>query len=169
MGLIHVIRHARPARTGLFLGRLDEPLVPQHLEPSTLDAAIVYSSPLLRARDTAAMLFPSAEIVVLDDLAEYSFGEWEGLSWNEISLRWPEMAAEKMSDWRRLAPPNGEAWPEFEARVCRAFRRIREGPCPAAVVGHGGVNSVLAACISGADPFTFRQDYCEVITLELRD
>ena len=169
MHLIHLIRHARPTRTGIFLGRLDLPLAPHPVTPSLLNPTIIYSSPLRRALDTARLLFPLREIVVVPDLAECDFGDWEGLSWDQIQHQWPETASRKASDWRSVAPPNGEAWSDFELRIRRALDQVRKGLFPAAVVAHVGVNSALAANIAGIDPFLFQQDYCEVLNLELRD
>ena len=40
----------------------------------------VYTSPLLRARQTARLCFPSARIIPVEDLAEYDFGAFEGRS-----------------------------------------------------------------------------------------
>jgi broad specificity phosphatase PhoE len=151
------------------LGRLDEPLADQRIDRCPLDPAAIYSSPLRRALDTARAMFPSREIAVVPDLAECGAGEWEGLAWNEIAARWPRQAAAKTASWSEHAAPGGEPWGIFAARVTRALDRIRAGPFPAAVVAHAGVNAVLASRIAGADPIRHLQDYCEVITLELRD
>jgi broad specificity phosphatase PhoE len=169
MRLIHLIRHAAPAARGVFLGSRDVPLESESLAPSTVAPASIFSSPLRRARRTAELLFPWREIVVIPELAECHFGDWEGRTWNEIQASWPELAAASMSDWRRFAPPGGERWPDFVDRVGRAWDRIRPSPAPIAIVAHGGVNSVLAQRIAGRDPFTFHQNYCEVLTLESDD
>jgi broad specificity phosphatase PhoE len=73
------------------------------------------------------------------------------------------------ANWRAGVPPNGETWSDFEVRIRAVWRGLREGPFPAAIVAHLGVNSVLAACIAGWDAMTFQQDYCEVLTLEFPD
>lgn len=166
MAVVHLIRHARPVRTGIFLGRLDLPLVPQEIEAFALRPAAIYASPLRRARDTAERMFPNCDIRIVDDLAECAFGDWEGLTWVEIQRRWPEAAERMGGNWRAGRPPGGEAWGDFETRIQRVWERIREGPFPAAIVAHLGVNSVLARLVAGIDTFTFQQDYCEVLTLE---
>jgi broad specificity phosphatase PhoE len=165
--LIHLIRHAPPAIRGVFHGSHDVPLASEVLPPSALDAASVFASPLQRARRTAEMLFPEHEIRILPELAECSFGEWEGKPWEAIQERWPELASRKMSDWRGITPPAGEPWDEFCKRVEKAWTIIRNAPPPIVVVAHGGVNSVLARLIAGRDPFTFQQDYCEVLTFAI--
>jgi broad specificity phosphatase PhoE len=169
MAVIYLIRHAAPAVQGVFLGSLDIPLAPGMPSPSTLDPACIFASPLMRARRTAEFLFPSREITVVPELAECNWGDWEGKTWKEIQRRWPELAARKVNEWRGVTPPGGEAWDDFVARVERAWGRIRCSPAPIAIVAHGGVNSVLAHRIAARDPFTFQQDYCEVVTLESED
>jgi probable phosphoglycerate mutase len=166
MGLIHLIRHAAPTLQGVFLGSSDPPLASENLSPSSLDAASIFSSPLRRARRTAELLFPQGGLVVLPELAECRFGEWEGKTWDQIEARWPELAGVRLRNWRRSTPPGGESWDEFTARVKQAWEHIRLAPMPIVVVAHGGTNSVLAHLIAGRDPFGFTQQYCEVITLE---
>jgi len=169
MALIHLIRHAAPALTGVMLGRLDVDLAPQEIPPSRLRVQAIYASPLRRALETARRLFPDSEPLVLADLAECSLGEWDGLSWPEVERRWPDEAARKARDWCAVTPPSGEPWHRFAARVRAAFGVIRDGPLPAAVVAHAGVNAVLAQCLAGVDPLTLRQKYLEILTYELPD
>ena len=45
----------------------------------------VYSSPLRRCTETADILFPSAELCVVEDLIELNFGEFEGKSVDELT------------------------------------------------------------------------------------
>ncbi len=169
MRVIYLIRHAAPALRGVFLGSNDVPLASESLSPSTLEPASIFASPLQRSRRTAELLFPAREIAVVPELAECNLGDWEGKAWNEIQRRWPDLAARKVNDWRGVLPPNGEPWPDFVARVQRAWVRIRPSPAPIAIVAHGGVNSVLAHLIAARDPLMFHQDYCEVLTLEFDD
>jgi alpha-ribazole phosphatase len=169
MPVIHLIRHAEPAVRGVFLGRLDPPLASREHAPSPLVVDAVYGSPLLRSRETAALLFPDHSPVILPELAECNFGDWEGKTWDDIQLRWPELAGRKVTDWRGVKPPDGESWDEFASRIARAWEHIRRGPFPAVVVAHGGTNSVLAHLCAGVDPLTFHQNYLEVFTYEIRD
>jgi alpha-ribazole phosphatase len=169
MPLIHLIRHAEPAVRGVFLGRIDPPLAEHSHPPSALSVEAVYVSPLQRSRQTAALLFPGHEPTLVPELAECNFGDWEGKTWDEIQKLWPDLAGRKMTDWRGVTPPNGESWEAFSGRVARAWERIRRGPFPAAVVAHGGTNSVLAYLAADIDPLTFHQNYLEVFTYEVRD
>lgn len=148
MPSLFLVRHAEPAITGVLLGSLDPPLSEAgraHAETlmSGVQLAIVYSSPLRRAIETAQLIAHSAPIEILEDLREISHGDWDGLAWNEIEARDPGLAARKLADWRGVTAPHGEPWNEFAARVNRAFEQIRRGPRPAAIVAHAAVNQLL--------------------------
>lgn len=168
MAMIHLIRHARPVHTGLMLGQYDSPLADDVVAPALeIEVARVYTSPLRRALRTAELFFPLTQAVVLDDLAEISLGEWDGQSWSQIEALHPGVAAAKLRAWNDIVPPAGEPWPEFVARVARAWTVVRSGPSPCAIVAHAGVNSVLARLIAGRDPLQFHQQYGEVTSLEI--
>ena len=162
--MIHLIRHARPVRPGLLLGRADVPLANQPIAPSPLIVAAVYSSPLLRARRTAEALFPSHKITLLDDLAEIGGGAWDGLAWSEIETRWPALAARRLQDWWSELPPGAEPRTVVEQRAQAAWARIATGPRPAAVIAHAGLNAFLAQLGDGSAIESFRQEYLEVKT-----
>jgi broad specificity phosphatase PhoE len=130
------------------LGSLDPPLSEAgRAQAQTLLAnvklAIVYSSPQRRAMETAEIIARGAPIEALDDLRELSHGDWDGLTWEQIEARDPELAARKIREWSVVTAPNGERYDAFTSRVMRAFRRIRNGPRPAAVVAHAGVHHVI--------------------------
>jgi broad specificity phosphatase PhoE len=149
MPQLFLVRHAEPALTGVLLGQCDPPLSETGRAHAAsllhdVEFAIVYTSPLRRALETARRIARSARIEIIDDLREIGFGEWDGRKWAEIEVSSPSLAARKLEDWRGITPPGGEPWPEFEARVNRAFHHIRTGPRPAAVVAHRAVLDVIA-------------------------
>jgi alpha-ribazole phosphatase len=167
-----LVRHAEPELTGVLLGRLDPPLSEAgvreaHAQLAGLEVRIVYSSPLRRALETAQMIDCGAPLQVLEELAEIGLGEWDGLRWRDIERRDPDLARRKLDDWFRVSPPGGEPWPAFARRAARALDRIRAGPFPAAVVAHLAVNALLAHLVTGLDPATFKQEYCQTQTYDL--
>lgn len=156
---------------GVMLGRTDPPLTPAGIQDarshlSGLQCAVVYCSPLQRARQTAEVI-PAPQLVVLDDLAEISYGEWEGLTWAEIETIWPDLVRRKRLDWFAVTPPGGESWEEVSIRAARALDRVRSGPFPAATVAHFGFNAEFLRQAAGRDPATFSQTYCEVVPVNL--
>jgi broad specificity phosphatase PhoE len=112
----------------------------------------LYTSPLSRARDTAAVCADALGLrpIVLDDLREVGLGEWEGLP--------VETVVERYGDhyWRWLTrpgdhpPPGGEPLAALQRRVAAAIERARarHGDGRAVVVTHGGaIASLLCGCL----------------------
>ena len=103
------------------------------------DFARVFSSPLSRALETcrAAGLGERAEI--RDDLREWDYGEYEGLTTAEIRQARPE--------WRlwRDGCPGGEGAADVGARADRLVAELRTLDGDAAVFAHGHILRVLAA------------------------
>jgi probable phosphoglycerate mutase len=90
--------------------------------------AAVVSSPLSRCMRLAELIAASvgsaADVPVHaePDLIECDFGAWEGLTFAEVSQRWPvELDAWLAST--RVAPPGGESFEEVDVRVRRAVAR----------------------------------------------
>ena len=86
------------------------------------DPAVVYVSPLKRARETASILFPEAVQVVIPGFSEMNFGKFEGRNYKEM---------EKDPDYRAWVDgmclgqcPGGESREEFCARTCEAFLEV---------------------------------------------
>ena len=170
MASFYLIRHAEPELRGVFLGQLDPPLsAAGHAQAAaslaTLPAAIVYTSPLARALQTAHYL-RAPEYRILLNLREMHQGEWTGKTWAQIESGWSDVVARKQLDWLAVTPPGAEPWPQFLARIRQTWRTIREGPQPAAVVAHQAVNAALAHLACGTDPLTFFQQYGEVTHVE---
>lgn len=154
LSAIYVVRHCEPAITGVLLGQSDPPLSEAgRAHAATLlrgvELAVVYSSPLRRALETAREIARGAPIEIVEDLREITYGDWDGRAWSEIEADHPEIAARKMRDWRGVTPPGGEPWENFADRVKRAFERVQRSPRPVAMVAHAAVNQVIA----GIDQF----------------
>ncbi len=170
MATLFLIRHGEPEIRGSFLGQLDPPLSSighMNAERALINISVetVYTSPLLRAQQTAAYLH-CQHFMIVPELREIDFGEWTGKTWRQIEEIWPETAAKKMTDWLGVTPLGGEPWPDFLQRVRFAWQIIRSGPDPAAIVAHQGVNAALAFLIQGRDPLPFVQAYSEVILID---
>ncbi len=137
------MRHAEPELTGVLLGATDPPLSEcgraQCAALRQFTGLPTYSSPLRRAMETARAI---GEPVVLPELAEIDFGDWDGLLWREIEARYPAEAAAKLEDWLGVTPPRGESWPVFRQRVLAVLPRLLQREL--VVVAHSGVNAVLA-------------------------
>ncbi len=112
------------------------------------------ASPMSRARETmeiartAMGLSPTAYIRD-DRLMELTFGDWEGLTLDEVRKRDGEAAARRDADKWRHNPPGGESYQQLAARVAPWLSALRR---PTVVVAHGGIARVLRIRLLGEDP-----------------
>jgi probable phosphoglycerate mutase len=126
-------------------GRQQAQRLAEALRGETLDA--VYASDLTRAADTAAALAAVAGLPVITDtgLRERGFGVFEGLTFNEIQQRWPQLSQR----WRQrdplFGPAGGETLDAFYARCvgCAAELAERHPGQTIVLVAHGGVLDCL--------------------------
>lgn len=111
-------------------------------------AAAYFISPMKRCRQTFEIIYPTAKPIEIDAFRECDFGEFEGLTAEE--LKDSEDFAVWLASGGQTAPPGGESGEAFGRRVCQAFERIVEalmktGTPSAVVVTHGGVISTIMA------------------------
>jgi broad specificity phosphatase PhoE len=99
--------------------------------------ALVLSSSRSRARETAELAGLSPELD--DDLAEFAYGDYEGVTTPEIRRERPGWSL-----WRDGAP-NGETAEEVGERVDRVIARVLRAQGDVALIAHGHVLRVLAA------------------------
>ena len=166
-----LIRHAEPddSMRGRIYGRLDPVLSPAGRAQAEMLAAwlrevpldAIYSSPLRRARETAAPLARELglEPNIHQGLVDIDFGEWEGRRFEELEESDPELYRSWMTRPTRTRFPGGEDFDELKARVLAAVGEIRVLPGSAAIVAHAGVNRVVLADALGLpDDAIFRLD-----------
>ena len=159
---IRLIRHGMTAGNAVrrYVGVTDEPLCPAgraaaEKKPKDFTLDRVYVSPLRRARETAAILFPNAEQIVVNDLHEMDFGVFEGRSADEMKDD-PAYRA-WVDDLCRGACPGGESQETFHARVKDAFvETMQKTRADATVVAHGGV--IMSILYQLAEP---KKDFYE--------
>ena len=100
---------------------------------------LALSSPRVRARHTADLAGFAGTYEVTEDLAEWDYGDYEGLTSVQIRAQVP--------DWRIWtgAVPGGETAEQVLARVTRVVERVRRsGVARAICFGHGHALRVLA-------------------------
>ena len=150
-------------RVGRAQGQSDPPLnqagreqaeaVAVRLAPVAFEAA--YSSDLRRAAETAAPVMRGRDmpIVYRRDLREKSFGEWEGMTYEELRLRYPAMLEELFDERPAFAPPGGESDLELFARASAAVARIAARHAGTdgniLVVSHGGTLRAMIVSMLG--------------------
>jgi alpha-ribazole phosphatase len=126
-----------------------------------LDYEAVYTSPRLRARETAQPVAAarSAELLTDDRLRELDFGTLEGRTYDEIAESEPELYRAWMETPTQVRFPGGESFGDLKARAIVALDGIRAAHEAAVVVTHGGVlRAGVAAWLSMPDEAIFRLD-----------
>lgn len=90
-----------------------------------LPIASVYTSPLRRAYNTAAILAEphQLKLKVFDELTEIQLGDWQGLHIDETKRKWPELWQQSRIDPSELTMPNGESYRQVSERAIQAFER----------------------------------------------
>ena len=161
MRTIYLFRHAQPDWLGgksCCLGsRTDAPLSPAGLAAAAALAPwlraqavrSVWSSPMLRCRQTAEAVAGGLPVGVVPGLVELDCGLWDGLGFDEIRARFPAEYAGRGADGA-LPPPGGEAPADAAVRGLAALTALAaqtEGDL--AVVAHAGINRAMLCTLLG--------------------
>ncbi len=158
-GEIWLVRHGETewSRSGQHTSRTDLPLTPEGERQAAglkrmlagRSFSLVLSSPLKRAIETCRLvgLTPEIPLETTDDLREWDYGDYEGLTTAEIQKRVP--------GWTLFtgAVPNGETGEQVAARADRVIARALAASASGdvALFGHGHLSRVLAARWIGLD------------------
>ncbi len=124
-----LLRHAQSTwnAEGRWQGRADPPLSEvgqlscEAIAPYLGDVGAVFSSPLLRSRQTAQIIARSLgidQIRANPDLSERNLGEWTGLTRQEVEQNWPGYL--ETHRW----PPSAETTDSIRQRAHRGLREI---------------------------------------------
>jgi len=142
-----VVRHGATewSENGRHTSRTDLPLLPagreqaaavgRSLDPAEFDR--VLCSPLLRARETCELAGFGDRMEIVEQLREWDYGDYEGLTTREIRERDPDWSL-----WRDGCP-GGEIPAQVAARVDSVLAQV--DACRAIAFAHGHVLRVLAA------------------------
>ena len=153
---LFLIRHGQTEGnlSNLYVGRTDQLLTEHGVQVAQQcmragcfpQTERVFVTPLKRTQQTAAILFPEAELVVVDAFIEMNFGDFEGKHSDELKdnpdyVSWIE--AECIPSC-----PNGESGTAFNTRVCDALvelidNALENGEERLFVVAHGGVGMTI--------------------------
>ena len=166
--VIHFIRHGAVDETlsGKYIGTTDPPLSDKgraalrrlDFEMRYPGAQALFTSPLKRCTETCKILYPNLKPLVIANLSECNFGEWEGKTADELKddadfRKW-------LAGDNTVKPPRGESNADFVRRICKMFESIVEGlmktgTTESVIVTHGGVIMTLLAVygLPQAKPF----------------
>ena len=155
-------------------GKRQAELAAKGLAHQQLEA--VYSSPLLRARQTAEIVAHPHELNVgiVPEISEVDVGSWEGRSWVEIERTEPDFYRRFMDDPAQNGYRDGESLMDVRDRVVPALDKLlrqNQGK-RIAIVAHNVVNRVylaMAAKMPLAHARSISQENCGINVLRYRD
>ena len=119
--------------SGKYVGHIDEPLSREgiaQIEQMKSDykyppVDAVFASPLSRCTQTAKIIYPNCEPIVINGLIEYNFGEFEQCTADDLKDN------EDFKNWIGgdiyAKTPYGESNAEFAQRICAAFEKVIDG------------------------------------------
>jgi broad specificity phosphatase PhoE len=169
--VIVLVRHGETewSRLGRHTGRTDIPLTTEGRHQASLIRPVlerwgfthVLSSPLQRARETCEIAGPGGVAQMRDDLMEWDYGQYEGLTTAEIRQKCPTWSL-----WHD-GVPGGEDAAWVGARVDRVIAEARAVVGPVAVFAHGHLLRVLTARWLGLPPSDGRLFMLETATVSV--
>jgi broad specificity phosphatase PhoE len=166
---LYVVRHGATgwSRNGRHTGRTDLPLLPEGEDQARttgalLDGrtfALVLTSPLQRARRTAELAGYGDAAEIDEDLVEWDYGDYEGVTSAEIHRTDPQWTV-----WRGPVP-GGETLSQVGARCDRVIERVRAAAGDSLVFAHGHLLRVLTARWCQLEPVEGRRFVLDTATL----
>jgi broad specificity phosphatase PhoE len=164
---LFLLRHAevdtRYHRT--FGGRIDMDLSPRGQEQANALAkylksrnfTAIYASPMKRVEQTLlpTLADRATTPVILPGLREVDFGDWTGLTWEQVKEKFDHSAYDWLNQLELDAIPNAESGKTFRARVEPCVQQIlRDHPGQSvAVACHGGTIRMILSIMLGL-PFS---------------
>lgn len=171
---ITLIRHGKTLGNleKRYIGITDEPLSKQGVEEIAAGnypaCDILFSSPLRRCIQTAKIIYPAKEPIVIQELKETNFGRFEGKNYQDLSedleyIKWIESGG--------TAPfPEGEGRSEVIKRTMIGFEKLigasDEYKSVVAVVHGGTIMSILSSLFKG-DYYSYHVENGEGYTFDL--
>jgi alpha-ribazole phosphatase len=176
------IRHAETDMAGTFCGHSDPELNARGRAQlaelihrmSAENIGVVYSSDLRRALATGRAIAAAfgVDCHVRSALREIDFGQWEGLTWEEIDRRDETYARRWIAQYPLLPAPDGEDFFDFERRILDEVKSLSmEAEAKGlgiGVVTHAGVLRTVLCRLHGcskADAWKQTRSYCSIARL----
>jgi broad specificity phosphatase PhoE len=152
------------------LGRAQADELAEHAV--AFDFAALWTSPLLRARETADAVAARTRLQPREDarLMETDAGDWTDHTFADVIAESPDLFAAFANADPDFAFPGGESFAEQELRVAEALDEIEAGELPALVVCHGMViRAALSVRIGRWLPYGQRVPNGAIVPLEPND
>lgn len=163
---IDLLRHGESQYSHTLRGHLDDELTAKGWQQmqSTIEQVtdqtwdVIVTSSLKRCACFAEQLAKTADLPLLlnSDLKEMYFGEWEGVSTQQIYETSPELLTNFWQKPSQYCPPQAETLMQFQTRILKGFQDLlldmqNQNWQRALVVTHGGVIKLLS-CLAQQQP-----------------
>lgn len=113
----------------------------------------IYVSPLGRARETAGIVNQALQsrVEVMDDLAEMSFGVFEGRTKAETKITHPDFYANRkeVEQKIKLPYPDGESYEDVLTRLLAPILSLLAKEVEILLIAHNSVNKVIRGILLG--------------------
>ncbi|MFC2035805.1 histidine phosphatase family protein [Chloroflexota bacterium] len=149
-------------------GRKQAELLAEYLSDIKIEA--IYSSPLKRALRTAETIanYHQLKVVITPSLVDLNFGQWQGLSLQEVKDKHKEFYTEWINNPEQITIPGGESLNDIKERTISMVNEVTAKYDGSVVmVSHRVVNKVIICALLGLDNSHFwniRQDTCGITT-----
>jgi phosphoserine phosphatase len=143
-------------------------LLAKHFESVPIEA--VYSSPLKRAWETAKIIagFRNIDITLCQELIDFDYGEWQGLSHRTVKEKHETLYAEWLQNPHLVKMSRGESLDDVGRRALSVVNQViinHQGVV--VLVSHRVVHKVIICALLGLDNSHFwniRLDTCGITT-----
>jgi broad specificity phosphatase PhoE len=133
---------------------------------------VIYSSPLSRACDTVKGVADALNLPIIteSELREFDFGEWEGLTLEQIKNDFDDGYNRWASDPGVFVPNGGESMASLQARVVEKLKEIgkREDGKTVLIGSHSSVIRALQCYVQGL-PLTKMKNTPRVVNASIAE
>lgn len=187
MTQVILVRHGQTEwnRVERFRGRVDVPLNETGFKQAEATGrrvaekwkpVAVYSSPLSRAVKTAEAIAKHFDLKVQihPGLADIDYGDWQGLSPDEVRERWAEMLDKWYNAPQLAVIPNGETLTALRERAIKTVNELAERHAGETILllGHTVINRVILLGVLGLENERFwriKQEPCAINLFDVED
>lgn len=149
-------------------GRKEARLAGQYLKSEKISH--IFTSPLIRAKDTAKIIcneinYDVNKIITENSLIEVNFGLFENLTWDEISSTYKDESENWIKDKVKYKFPQGEGYDDIIKRISGFIENV---PDNSLIVTHFGVIQSIMLYLNIADDinlWNFKISNCDIVVL----
>lgn len=121
--------------------------------------AVIYTSPLKRAYQTASKISAhhSAPLTIIKELQEMNQGDFEGLSFKQLTERHGDFLKQWFSDPESCVMPNGESLAMLQERAWPVIEKVLKSNRNTVVVAHNFTLTTILCKLMNLSLSQFRQ------------